>query len=530
MKKPQRTTQRTAEIPAESGWLDRPARALGKIEPWFPWTFAALFLIVMAYLTFRYHTVGGLGVETDFYAELYPPADKLLHGHFSPLNYSAKGPVYSILLAGMYLIVRDFFTAGLLINLLCAAGFGIVLYFLVRMVFNRLTAAVVMVAALLNYQFLGMAYQAGSDIPFMLACGLSMFFLFRDRGKLDIALSAVFGLLAFLTRYNGAFLAAGAVLFLAFTGRGLNERLRRAGFWIAVFIVAGLPWFIPNTIATGSPVKNENYVNVMLDFYGGPNYEQWTDALPKKFTGIADIFFYDPSYFTRHYLGNIVNHFLRDLRDLIGIRTSVFVLLGMALLPLIRQSRRNLLYLAFGAFYFAILALVFYNPRFSLFLLAIYLPFAVWPFTIKIRGRGFRRGLRIALVAGILTILSAAPSSVTKVNADIRVSPVFLKELGVALGKLEPDKTQAVFARKPHTAYYAGLRPLMFPDQPKTVEELVAFSRENHVRYILYSVIEAQFRPQFADLARSDMSHPGLTPIVRDNYGVLYRVDDSSSP
>jgi hypothetical protein len=99
----------------------RLALAAARIEPWLPWTVAGLFFAVMAFLAFRYHTVGGFGVETDFYVEMYPPAKQLLAGHFSPLNYSAKGPVYSFLLAGSYLAMRDWFLAGLLLNLASAA-------------------------------------------------------------------------------------------------------------------------------------------------------------------------------------------------------------------------------------------------------------------------------------------------------------------------------------------------------------------------------------------------------------------------
>lgn len=505
-------------------------RAFDKIDPWFPWVVGAVFFLIMAWLTFRYHTVGGLGVETDFYAELYPGAKQLLAGHFSPLNYGAKGPVYSFLLAGIYLIARDFFTAGLLLNLLSAALFLPVLYSLVKIVFNRLTAVITLIAVMFNYMFLSYTYQAGSDMPFMLICALSMFTLFRGRGRVDFVFSAVFGLLAFLTRYNGAFIVLGAAVFFAWSEGVLTGRLKKFGLWLAIFIAAGLPWFIPNAIVTGSPIHNDNYVNVMMDYYGigkaGVTYENWTDALPKQFTGIGDIILYNPVYFAKHTISNMAGHFLKDLRELVTWRLGIFVIIGMILLLLsIRPIKRQMKYFVFGVFYFLILAIVFYNARFSLFLLAMYIPAAVWPFTVPIRPDFLRWFSRFMMAGLILIIFSTAVTSVPRLYNDIQESPTFLKELGQALGTLESDKSQKIIARKPHVAYYAGLNPLMFPEKPKNIEELVKFCHEQHVRYILYSVIEARFRPNLSSLISIDDRYPGLHEICYNDYGVIYRVE-----
>jgi 4-amino-4-deoxy-L-arabinose transferase-like glycosyltransferase len=506
--------------------------ALEKIESWLPWTSAALFFCVMAWLTFRWHTVGGFGVETDFYAEMYPSAKQLLSGHFSPLNYGAKGPVYSFLLAGFYLVVRDFFNAGLLLNLVSSALFLPVLYFLVRNVFNKLTAVFTLFAVMFNYMFLSYTYQAGSDMPFMLICALSLFFLFRGRGRLDLTLSAVFGLLAFLTRYNGAFIVAGAAVYYILSEGALTIRLKKFGFWLAIFIAAGLPWFIPNVIVTGSPVHNDNYVNVMLEYYGnvgkaGMTSENWTDALPRKFTGIGDIILYNPVYFAGHTFSNVTGHFLNDMKELAGWKFGFFIITGFLLLFVsIRPIKRQLTYFAFGAFYFLILAIVFYNARFYLFLLAMYLPAAVWPFTVPIKPQFLRWFSRLMLAGLVVVTLSNAAANVPKMYQEIQQSPTFLKDLGLALGKAEPDKSQKMIARKPHTAYYAGLNPVMFPEKPRTIGELVQFCHEQKVRYILYSVIEANSRPNFRSLLNLDDKFPGLSEVYHNEYGIIYRVDD----
>ena len=499
-----------------------------KIEPWLPWTVVGLFFAVMAYLAFKYHTVGSFGVETDFYVELYPPAKQLLAGHFSPLNYSAKGPVYSLLLAGSYLVMRDWFLAGLLLNLVCAAGFLLTFYFLVRRVFNTLTAAVALFAVMFNATFLNYTYQVASDMPFMFFCVLSLFFLFRGNERRDLILSAVFGLLAFLTRYNGVFIPAGVLMYLILTGENWRERLNRAGLWFGVFFAVGLPWFISNWIATGSPMKNDNYVNVMMDFYAlgkGAEYENWTDALPKQFTGMGDIIFYNPVYFMQHLLSNIGNHFIGDMQELVGWTVGTFVILGLLLLSVVRPVRERLYYLAFGLIYFLILALVFYNARFSLFLLAMYIPFAIWPFTVQIYPSYLQWLFRGALMVFVVVLLAGAFTSGKNLYTEIQQSPVFLKEIGQTLGGLEPDKTQKLMARKPHVAYYAGLQPTMFPDKPRTIEELAAFSREHGIRYILYTAVEAQVRPNLMDLLDLDKPKPGLREMFHTQFGIVYRVE-----
>ena len=268
-----------------------------KIEPWLPWGIAVIYFIVMTYITFRYHRIGGLGVETDFFAEFVPQAKKLLEGQFSPLNYGTKGPMYSILLAGMYLVVRDYFYAGLLLNLFSSSIFLVTLYFLVKRVFNTITAVVVTIAVISNVIFLGYTYRACSDMPFMMVSALSMYFLFRNTGLRDIVISAVCGLVAFLIRYHGAFIIIGSLIFLGVIGGSARERLKHTALWIVVFIAMGLPWFIPNWIAAGSPVHNDNYMNVALEYYAHSDnnvtYENWTDALPKEFSGMGDVILYD---------------------------------------------------------------------------------------------------------------------------------------------------------------------------------------------------------------------------------------------
>ncbi len=128
-----------------------------------PAAIALLYGLVMAWITLRHHHIGGMGVETDFYVELVPQARKLLAGEFSPHNYGAKGPVYSVVLAVFTVIARDFFRAGLIVNLLSASVYLFIVNRLFAAVFNTTTALLASIAIACNYVFMSHTYQAGSD-------------------------------------------------------------------------------------------------------------------------------------------------------------------------------------------------------------------------------------------------------------------------------------------------------------------------------------------------------------------------------
>ena len=514
-----------------------------RIEPWLEWWIAGVYLVLMGFLTFRYHPVGGLQVETDFYAELVPQAQALLSGGFHPGNYGAKGPVYSVMLSAAYLVARDWFRAGVVLNLLASAVFLAASHRLLSRLFNRTTAHLAVLAIACNYTFQSFTYQAASDMPFMALCVLAMLFVFEKRRRWwTIVIAALCASLAFLTRYNGAFLVVGSLAFLALEGEMPRRRMRDAAIWLGVFIVSGLPWYIPNALANGSPIHNDNAMSVAMEFYGldeeGFSYERWTEKLPDVLRGkieqsedgpdlgIMDVVLVGPGHFISHLALNTVRYFLAHLSRLIGWRLGVFVLAGFGILRFARPGRRRMLFFLFGAVLFMILTLVFFTERFALFLLVFYLPLAIWPFTSgRVRGRlGGLAPLPVILV-GVL-IASYAVTSSPRVVAEMKRDIGFLtglRDLGRALGAETGDNGALLVARKPHVAHYAGMYPIMFPPV-RTVAELRAFCRENDVGYVLYSGVEIAFRPELGELVRFQEPPPGLDPVVSNHSGVVYRV------
>ena len=90
-------------------------------------------------------------------------------------------------------------------------------------------------------------------------------------------------------------------------------------------------------------------------------------------------------------------------------------------------------------------------------------------------------------------------------------------------------------ARKPHVAYFAGMRYLPLP-YTESIPEFIARAQLAHADYLFYSAIEGTLAIQLSALADPDVSLPGLRPLASGGAGtarafVLYRfVPDTPTP
>jgi tetratricopeptide (TPR) repeat protein len=76
-------------------------------------------------------------------------------------------------------------------------------------------------------------------------------------------------------------------------------------------------------------------------------------------------------------------------------------------------------------------------------------------------------------------------------------------------------------ARKPHAAYFAGMRYVPMPDVD-TFEELIASGKKSGSHYLFFSAIEASLRPQFAVLLDPGVRLPGLEPLAWNSLGPVH--------
>jgi hypothetical protein len=170
--------------------------------------------------------------------------------------------------------------------------------------------------------------------------------------------------------------------------------------------------------------------------------------------------------------------------------------------------------------------LVFYTPRFFLYLVPFYLIGAALAFFPRVaRVPRLRRWLS---VAGALAILASAVVAVRETAALLRDPPRELLEAGSILRAVSRPGDR-VIARKPQIAYFAHMTYEPIP-QVETLRQLLHAARGAQARYLNLSGIEAALRPQFRLLTEADLHLPGFTLLARqmsdpDHYFALYRIE-----
>jgi hypothetical protein len=494
----------------------------------------AVYALYWASQVFRYHPIGNYGVETDFYWKYGPAARDLLRGAIDIANYDSKGWGYPAAVALLARMGLDVFRAGQVIALLSAVAAGWLAYRLHRSLLGPGVALASLGLLLVNPTFVVNTYEVGTDMFFFAVILASMALLLRSRAPKAwaIAVSGLLGGWAFSTRYNGLFLMAGAVLYLLVleAPKGpWGPRLKRAGLWVAGFVLAALPWLWINAAHTGNPLTNSNYINVGYEVYGKGNWEQFMYGGDRKIHSMVDVVRLDPMLFVGAMLKNIVVHLKQDLTQLMPLLWGIWALIGgLLLLTKERPDRRTGAYAAFWGLYFLTLVPVFYGTRFSLPLAAFYGLLAAWPFVSPFNGRAIqglersfplRTFLFLALWVGTLFHTYQAvgnPSNPEGVRAgphEILDAVDYLKVHGSG---------EALLARKPHAAFLAGMRfaPIPAVDSPAALHDVAVKER---ARYLLISAAELSMRAALRPFATGE-EIPGFKRVFESQGALVYEV------
>jgi hypothetical protein len=482
---------------------------------------------------FTEHRIGNYAVETDFYWKYGPAARDLLQGKVEIANYDSKGWGYPVAVALFALFGADPFRAAQLLALLSAVVAGLVLYRLHRSLLGPAVALGSLLLLLSNGTFLANTYEVGTDMFFFaIVLGSVALLLTRTHpGALSVLGSGLLGGWAFSTRYNGLFLWPGALLLLlalrTVEGRP-SSRLRLAALWSAGFLAAALPWLVVNAIHTGNPLTNSNYVNVGYAVYGEGNWEKFFYGGDRKIASFADVIRLDPARFAAAMAKNVVEHFRRDLSELMPVLWGAIALLGGYLLLRERPGRRTGGFALLWLLYFLTLVPVFYGTRFSLPLLAFWLLLAAWPFFSHTLGRPLRtieqsfplRGF-LFLAIWLATAVQAYQWTEDPRNPEqLRAGPheivpavTFLREKGEAGG---------LAARKPHAAFMTGRRFVLLPPFG-TPDSLHAILAREGARYLLVSGAELAARQEMRVFATGG-DVPGFARVFESAGALVYEV------
>jgi hypothetical protein len=190
--------------------------------------------------------------------------------------------------------------------------------------------------------------------------------------------------------------------------------------------------------------------------------------------------------------------------------------------------KQAMVYLS-GALMFLVLVPVFYEDRFSLFLVPVLVLPAV-RFLQWIGGRVLR-GWNWRLVAQILAIGLVTWCVVLDVNAVkstvdgepreiLRTREAFVRLSG------EDRRGSNVAARKPQIAYYLNLN---FGDWPQAsnVAEFIAGLQRNRTSFLFFRQIDIKLCPELSELLDPTQTHKGLRPlvVVDSPRCILYKVE-----
>ncbi|MEO7356361.1 MAG: glycosyltransferase family 39 protein [Ignavibacteria bacterium] len=239
--------------------------------------------------------IGNYGVETDFYVAYVAQAKEILNGNLIIDQY--RGPVYQIFLAiTAFLFIEDYYTAGKLLNVICAS---LSLYFISKIVgsiFNREGALLVVLFVAVNQVFWRYTYEPGTDMLFLLFYTSSLFLILNikslNRKKLFIA--GILTGLAYLTRYTGISLIIISMLIITldfFKSRkdeSVNKMkiaLKHILFYVIPVLVMISTWGVISKNQTGYFFYNMNFQNTAYTVYkpDAMSKDEWVSKYQNSF-------------------------------------------------------------------------------------------------------------------------------------------------------------------------------------------------------------------------------------------------------
>ncbi len=489
-------------------------------------------MVALVWISLAWHATPLYGVETDLLGEYIPAARDIAAGSMQAVHYQFHGFGYPLLLAGAApLVGGDYWLAARLLEVAAAAGGAAAVWALVAGFLGPMAGLIALLALLVNPVFVRATLEAGTDLPcFALAIGATALLL-RGRGP-RLALAGALAGLAVTCRYDSVtLLAAAAIVLLARRARWPDLAAYAGG--AAVPLGA---WLIACRAMHGDPFGRLNYMNVAYELVGnGLPWDTFWSQVGARYHSLGDVLLDRPRETLTHLVGNLALRWWRDSRELMPPVLGALAVPGM-LLAWRRPGWRGMV-LHFGLAYL-VLALVFYSPRFSLYLLPFYLAGVAGlltldrlPFTAATRAGSrwvprARAGVTVALLA------VSAVSTVVDVRRLLADPP---DEVRLAAAELRSHGLEgaALMARKPHTAYFAHMRHVALPDVD-SFEELIRAGREAGAQVLFFSRIEAGMRLQFSVLAEPGVNLPGLLQLEYHNGGprhsyTLYRFTDEAT-
>jgi len=234
---------------------------------------AATFFFILVTFHEKLHPV--LLIYTAEYDGYMMRAHRILQGTWERGD-PFHPPLYSILVAGMGVLVKDVFVGAKLVSSIFAALLAWFTYRLGSLCFDRRIGLFALVAVILNPYVIIYAHMATSDMTFSLLALLIVLAVVKMDQKPVLFSALVLPILvsaAFLTRHNTVFLLPLIAIGI-FSVPQVSPRKKMGLFmlFLIVVFVLLLPYFFLNQYIFGEPFCFPHYRNLALKIYGtSPN-------------------------------------------------------------------------------------------------------------------------------------------------------------------------------------------------------------------------------------------------------------------
>jgi 4-amino-4-deoxy-L-arabinose transferase-like glycosyltransferase len=484
--------------------------------------------------------LGAYGVETDFYGGFVPEAKRVLAGE--SLHMEWHPPLYSFLLAGVFMLLGDWFRSGLLISVISAVLAVGAVHSVFRDLYGRFAGWGAALGLALWPQFLVLAISASSDVLFLslmmtsLAVGVGGE-TFTNRRSFFAGLLAG---LAALTRTNGFTLLL--IVLLAAKRAKANTKINSAVIALGGFLFPWVGWFVTSHFLESPIFPVRTYIDIATTFFNpegarwSGNSDNWILA-EKRFSSLSEVLLFDPRTLILDFIHNLLlNAFL--FFEFAGVFSVVFASASLlCILWLLTRKTNNRLVLPFWLIYasqYSVLALRTFDTRYFLFLVPAIIAGAFSLAATLIDFIGGKNALTktIARLAfGLLLLLLVIINAKLLVNF-IKREPVEVIE-AVALLKTISSGQEYILARKPHIRFYSGLAYARIPlaQSERELYRDVCFEHQRREIFLFFGREEARLRPGLRSLQTPASAPDWLLPV---GYGepvgsswVLYRANCS---
>ena len=515
----------------------------GRFLIYFAWLGVLGFGLVLAVFGFN-REVYNYGTETDYLGGFIHEASRLLRGE--PLSVRFHPPFYSVTIALVYSVVRDWLTTGLIVSLAASIATLTVSLAFLRKILGTGAAIGGIIALIISPTFVHFSTQTTGDL-FSLAIHMSAFLavyvsMERRRPAFYIMAGLVIGL-GLVTRTNNIAMLALLLFYMVSLPSEsvplpITAKLKAVGLASAGIAIPLAIWFA-YAAGTGAPfMPTQNHENLALTYFSEGNRQSGDPRflLAEQFSSTREVLTADPR--------RIVRIYISDFRGTTGrllLRDTVlpFPMIAVSLLCwiaiLIREQRNRVLVgviLMNLAAMYMLINFKSYEHRYYLFLLP-FIGAGIGHVAEQALQKSGMNMVRVGTCVGLLALLGfgaiKTPSEIRRLHTlewsnDAYAAAAFLNQINA-------PENSIIVARKPHIGYYANRQTGGFAQVPE-FDQLVAWvmqlGRDSTVQvFVFYGRQEQKTRPQFAALAHPDtLDAPGLELVASgpENDGwFLYR-------